>query len=150
MKAIVILAAVILLSACESLDSVPQRAAEVNFEPSAVDNTRLARSEEIAFFRGVDIRTAYSAGKEGLEAAGFAIKRESFERKAIVGEHQITLLDWNIVAGVYLKEQQDGTVAKVVVQRSKDLGWSNYKTGGNWPKRILMGMRIYILESRTE
>lgn len=96
-------------------------------------------------FRGTDMRTAYLAAKAGLADAGFTIKRASFDKGMVIGEHGMTEYDWNIVAGVYLQEATDGPNAKVLVEGSKDIGLWGDMTASSWTQDILKGMRHYIL-----
>jgi hypothetical protein len=35
----------------------------------------------------------------------------------------LTAYDWNVVAGVYIKSENKGSFAKVVVQGSRDVGF---------------------------
>ena len=142
-----LLALALAITGCASLSSVPQGSAEVNFDPRIEGKTGWSRYEEAEFFPGVDLETAFVAGREGLMGAGFEIKRENRQFLTLIGEHGLTLVDWNVIAGVYFEQRRDGVAAKIVVQGSKDFGFFGDKTGDNWTKRILMGMRVYILES---
>jgi len=136
---------IVMLGGCVGLDSVPKSSANVNFEPDLEGRTGWSKYEEVLFFRGVDKRTAYLAAKEGLAEAGFTIKRASYKDGAIIGEHGITKYDWNIVAGVYIKEKSMGTIVKAIVQGSKDVGFWGDMTAESWPQIIFKGMKDYIL-----
>lgn len=139
------------ISGCTSINSMPQTASQVNFAPKSEGRTGWSKYEEVMFFRGVDKRTAYLAGKAGLADAGFTIKRASYEGGTIIGEHGMTAYDWNVVAGVYIRSEEDGSSAKVLVQGSKDIGLWGDMTDSSWTQDILKGMRNYIyLESQIE
>ena len=94
--------------------------------------------------KGVDKRTAYLAAKSGLSDAGFSIKRANFSEGFAIGEHGATKYDWNVVAGVYIHEEKDGSSIKVIAQGSKDLGFQGDMTGKSWPQEIFKSIRQYI------
>jgi len=135
----------LMLAGCASINSLPQSAADIDFSRGKEGRTGWSKYEEVFRFRGVDKRTSYFAAKAGLAHAGFTIKRADYDRAFMIGEHGITAYDWNIVAGVYIREESDGCLAKVLVQGSKDLGFWGDMTGKSWPQEIFEGMREYIL-----
>ncbi len=146
-----ILALSLFLGGCTSINSMPQAASEIDFTQTKEGRTGWSKYEEVLFFRGVDKRTAYLAGKAGLADAGFTIKRADYEKAVIIGEHGITAYDWNVVAAVYIKSQDDGSYAKVLVQGSKDVGFWGDMTASSWTQDIFKGMRNYIfLESQIQ
>ena len=102
--------------------------------------------QEITTFPGVSVRTAFDAAKAGLGDAGFALRKADFEKRMVTGAHGMTTHDWNIVAGVYLREVPEGVQAKVHIEGSKDIGFSGDATSGGWTGEILKGMRKYILD----
>ena len=66
--------------------------------------------------KGVDKRTAYQAAKSGLADAGFTLKRASFDEGFAIGEHGMTAYDWNIVAGIYIKEIETAICLKPLLK----------------------------------
>ena len=62
----------------------------------------------------------------------------------VFGEHGITLHDWNVIAGIYFKETQDGIIVAVIAEGSKDTGFSGDATGDAWTGKILNAMRDYL------
>ena len=144
MKFLLVLGA-LLLSGCVSSGSLPQSAAVANFDPVEEGRTSWSKYEEVFMLNGTDTRTAYLAAKSGLSDAGFTIKRASFDKLYAIGEHGMTAYDWNIVAGVYIKEVQGkGCAVKVQVSGSKDVGFWGDMTAKSWPQEIFKGMRNYI------
>ena len=95
--------------------------------------------------KGVDKRTAYQAAKSGLADAGFTLKRASFDEGFAIGEHGMTAYDWNIVAGIYIKENKTGYMFKAIVEGSKDVGFWGDMTQTSWVEKIFKGIREYIL-----
>lgn len=135
----------VLLTGCVSIGSLPQSAAEVDFNPAMEGRTGWSKYEEVFVLKGTDTRTAYLAAKAGLSDAGFTIKRASFEKLFAIGEHGITAYDWNVVAGVYIKELPgEGCAVKVQVIGSKDVGFWGDMTAKSWPQEIFKGVRKYI------
>lgn len=144
MKRLVALATM-LFAGCVSIGSLPQSATEANFNPAQEGRTGWSKYEEVFVLKGTDIRTTYLAAKAGLSDAGFTIKRASSEKLFAIGEHGITPYDWNVVAGVYVKELPgEGCAVKVQVSGSKDFGLWGDMTAKSWPQEIFKGMRKYI------
>ena len=135
----------LLISGCASVASLPQSAEEANFSTADEGRTGWSKYEEVYFLKGVDRRTAYLAAKEGLATAGFTIKKANYEKGMAIGEHGMTAYDWNVVAGVYMREEKKGTSVKVHVQGSKDVGFLGDMTADSWPQKIFKGMKEYIL-----
>ena len=131
------------LAGCASISSLPQSASQANFN-DAEGKTGWSKYEDVLFLEGVDEKTAYLAAKAGLADAGFTIKKADHEKGAVFGEHGITMYDWNIVAGVYVKGQKDGTAVKAIVQGSKDTGFWGDHTASSWTQDIFKGVRNYI------
>lgn len=134
------------LTSCVSINSLPQSASEIDFDSTKEGRTGWSQYEEVFFLKGVDQRTAYLAAKSGLANAGFTIKKSDYEKLFAIGEHGMTLYDWNIVAGVYIKadEKKKGSSVKILVKGSKDLGILGDMTASSWPQNIFQGMRNYI------
>jgi len=143
--AIVILAATG-MSGCASVRSLPQSADEAGFDSGVEGKTGWSEYQEVATFPGVTVKTAFDAAKAGLGDAGFALRSANLEKRTVIGAHGMTAHDWNIVAGVYLRESPEGVQAKVKVEGSKDIGFSGDATSGGWTGEILKGMRKYILD----
>ena len=135
-----------LLTSCISINSLPQSASEINFDSTKEGRTGWGQYEEIFFLKGVDIRTAYLSAKAGLANANFTIKKADYLKLFAIGEHGITKYDWNVVAGVYIKNDKvrNGVEVKILVKCSKDLGFWGDMTANSWPQNIFQGMRNYI------
>jgi len=144
---IITLFAIALLTGCASINSLPQSAEEANFERDLEGRTGWAEWQDTMYVKKIDKRTAYMAAKSGLSDAGFTIKRASFDKGFAIGEHGMTAYDWNIVAGVYIKPDPNGTMFKTIVEGSKDIGFWGDMTQKSWSQEILKGVREYI---RTE
>lgn len=133
-----------LLANCASLDSLPQSAAAVQFERGEIGRTGWSEYQDIMFVKGISLETAFMAAKEGLATSGFTIKRGSFDRGFAIGEHGMTAVDWNIVAGVYFQARENGVIFKIIAEGSKDIGLWGDHTARSWPQDIFRGIREYV------
>jgi hypothetical protein len=133
-------------SGCASTRSLPASADLAGFDSGQEGKTGWSEYQEITTFPGVSVRTAFDAAKAGLGDAGFALRKADLEKRMVTGAHGMTAHDWNVVAGVYLREVPEGVQAKVHVEGSKDIGFSGDATSGGWTGEILKGMRKYILD----
>jgi hypothetical protein len=136
----------LLASGCASTRSLPASADLAGFDSGQEGKTGWSEYQEITTFPGVSVRTAFDAAKAGLGDAGFALRKADLEKRMVTGAHGMTAHDWNVVAGVYLREVPEGVQAKVHVEGSKDIGFSGDATSGGWTGEILKGMRKYILD----
>lgn len=140
-----------IIAGCASLNSVPQNAKDVDFHNKEEGRTGWSEYKDSVFFKNVDKQTAYLAAKSGLADAGFTIKKATYDKLTVIGEHGITLYDWNVIAGAYIKETPNGSYIKVIVEGSKDVGFWGDMTASSWTQDILKGARNYILtESQIE
>lgn len=140
-----LLLAILTLSGCVSMSSLPQSAAEADFDRGEEGKTGWAEWQDTLYVKGVDARTAYMAAKAGLADAGFTIKKASFEDGFAIGEHGMTAYDWNVVAGVYIKPDEGGAMFKAIVEGSKDVGFWGDMTATSWVEKIFKGVREYVL-----
>jgi len=147
MKRMFLLGAVALgLSGCASVSSLPKSADQAGFDAPREGKTGWSEYQELTTFPGVSTRVAFDAAKAGLADAGFALRKADYAALTVMGAHGMTAHDWNIVAGVYLREVPEGVQAKVIAEGSKDIGFSGDATSGAWTGQILKGMRKYILD----
>ncbi len=59
----------------------------------------------------------------------------------------MTAHDWNILAGVYFVTVGSNTKVKVIIEGSKDIGFSGDVTSDGWSGKILKGMREHLNET---
>tara|TARA_R110000787_G_scaffold18720_1_gene57072 strand:- start:451 stop:870 length:420 start_codon:yes stop_codon:yes gene_type:complete len=122
---------------------LPAEVSEVEFS-APEGKTGWSKYEHIETFHGYDVDQIYEAAKVGLGSAGFSLIRADKSKGIVIGEHGITLHDWNIMSGVYFKKVETATMVKVIVEGSKDTGFSGDVTSDGWSGKILMGMRQYL------
>jgi len=136
-----------LLGGCASTSMLPQTANDVIFEGGKEGKVGWSSYREEAIFKNADKEQVIQAAKSGLGGAGFALEYVNNAEGVVFGEHGMTLHDWNIIAGVYIKEKENDTLIVILVEGSKDIGFSGDVTGGAWTGKILKGMRDYLEEA---
>jgi hypothetical protein len=135
-----------LFSSCASVSMLPKSASEVNFD-SAEGKTGWSKYEHVETFRNRTPSQVYDAAKIGLGDAGFSLRSANKSAGVVIGEHGMTMHDWNVIAGVYFKPFNGGTKAKVIVEGSKDIGFSGDVTSDGWTGKILKGIRQSLNET---
>jgi hypothetical protein len=144
MKKILLLAAAVgLLQSCASVSMLPKDVSVVDFD-SPEGKTGWSQYNHVEMFRGYSPDQIYAAAKVGLGDAGFSLRSADMSKGVVMGEHGITAHDWNVIAGVYFKKVEAGTLVKVIVEGSKDIGFSGDVTSDGWTGKILKGMREYL------
>ncbi|MGM0695139.1 MAG: hypothetical protein ACQEUN_17325 [Pseudomonadota bacterium] len=131
------------LTGCASVSMLPQNASEVNFDTTE-GKTGWSKYEQVETFQGYSLDQVYSAAKVGIGSAGFSLRLADKSKRIVLGEHGMTMHDWNVIAGVYLRERPDATQAKVIIEGSKDIGFSGDVTSDGWSGKILREMRRYL------
>jgi hypothetical protein len=143
MKYLLIALAAILVQGCATIGMLPQDVAEVDFD-TPEGKTGWSQYEHVENFHGYNVDQIYDAAKVGLGDAGFSLRKADKSKGFVIGEHGITLHDWNVLAGVYFRELNDTMKVKVIVEGSKDTGFSGDVTSDGWTGKILKGMREYL------
>ena len=110
--------------------------------------TGWSQYKQVETFRGYKKDRIYAAAKAGLGAAGFALREADMSAGRVVGEHGITLHDWNIIAGVYFRESGMNTDVAIVIEGSKDTGFSGDVTGDGWSGKIIKEMYNYLAQTK--
>lgn len=132
------------LSACASTSSLPRTAGELKGDLRTGD-TNWAQRQDVMIVRGIDRDMAFRAARAGLRAGSFSEASASNADGAVIGRRGMTLNDWNVVGGVYFTPFQDGFMFHARSQGSYDIGYAGDTTGDDWPRRMLNGVRLFIL-----
>jgi len=143
LKSIHLLAIPIIFNSCATVGMLPQSASEVDFS-SAEGKTGWSSYNQFETFRDTTATEIYDAVKVGLGDAGFSLRFADLQKGVVVGEHGMTMHDWNIIAGVYFREFESDTKVKVIVEGSKDIGFSGDVTSDGWAGKILRGTRQHL------
>lgn len=132
-----------MISGCVSVSMLPKDASEVNFE-GVEGKTGWSQYAHVETFHDYTPDQVYEAAKVGLGNAGFSLRVADASKGFVIGEHGMTMHDWNVIAGVYMREETQATKVKVIVEGSKDIGFSGDVTSDGWTGKILKGMREYL------
>ena len=147
LKHLLLLLTVLNLQACmsfASLDSLPQDSQEVSFKlggEGKIGEARYSSIKSFSFEPGI----AYQYAKAALTENGFRVMMSDKENLTILGEHGMTPYDWNVVAGVYIKNLQNSdSIIRLIVQGSKGrVRVRGDVTGSNWTKDIFESLEQY-------
>jgi hypothetical protein len=143
MKYAVLVIAIFAFSGCASVSMLPKSVSEVSFE-TAEGKTGWSKYEHVETFYGYNAKQVYEAAKVGLGNAGFSLRIADISKGLVIGEHGMTAHDWNVIGGVYFRELDQATQVKVIVEGSKDIGFSGDVTSDGWTGKILKGLRDYL------
>jgi hypothetical protein len=146
MKKVLIIIFALSLQSCATIGMLPQDVKEVDFH-SLEGKTGWSEYQHIETFHGYNSEQIYGAAKVGLGNAGFSLREANQSKGVVIGEHGMTMHDWNVIAGVYFKEENNSTIVKVIAEGSKDIGFSGDVTSKGWTGEILKGMREYLNET---
>jgi len=130
-------------SGCASVGMLPKNSNEVNFD-GVEGKTGWSQYQHNENFKNTTIDNIYEAAKIGLGNAGFSLRKADKSMGYVIGEHGMTAHDWNVIAGVYFKKYENDVKVKVIVEGSKDIGFSGDVTSDGWTGKILKGMRDYL------
>ena len=131
------------LTSCATISMLPESAASIDFDaPEGKQGWSKYTHGET--FHGYNPSQLYDALKVGLGNAGFSIRVADKSLGKVVGEHGMTLEDWNVIAGAYFKEKDNATKVMIIIEGSKDIGFSGDVTGDGWSGKILKGAREYL------
>lgn len=135
----------IVLTGCihATMSMLPADAASVNFS-SAEGKTGWSKYEHVTQFPGYSHSQLYEAAKVGLGDAAFSLRTADLSKGVVIGEHGMTAHDWNVMAGVYIKDVAGVPTVKVIAHGSKDTGFSGDVTSEGWTGKILKGMRQHL------
>ncbi len=143
MKSVYLALLALFIQGCATVGMVPKDVSEVDFG-APEGKTGWSQYQHVENFRGYSTDQIYEAAKVGLGNAGFSLRTADRSKGVVIGEHGITLHDWNVIAGVYFKQANEDTKVKVIVEGSKDIGFSGDVTSDGWTGKILKGMREYL------
>jgi hypothetical protein len=140
-KLLLALAAAVLCSGCATRYSLPDSAAEVDFE-APMGKTGWGQYERTEFYPGATPERVRQQVIQGLSQMRFAILDDDPKAAMVIGEHGATLYDWNILFGVYWKTHQNGVLVRYHVEASKDVGFLGDKTQRDWITELHGRLRI--------
>lgn len=142
-KAITIIATIVTMQGCATVKMLPKSSSEVDFY-GAEGKTGWSQYKHTENFSSYTLQQVYDAAKVGLGNAGFSLLKADLNKGMAIGEHGMTMHDWNVIAGVYFVEREGVIKVAVIVEGSKDIGFSGDVTSDGWSGKILKGMRDYL------
>lgn len=125
---------------------VPKDVSEVDFD-GPEGKTGWSQYQQVKTFYGYNADQIYEAAQIGLGSSGFALRFADKSKGTVIGEHGMTMHDWNVIAAVYFKEVDDNTKVKIIAEGSKDIGFSGDVTSDGWTGKILRAMHQYLNET---
>lgn len=143
MRAILIALLAVVAQACTPVDMMPRSASQIDFS-GQTGEVDLAKYRKVETFSGWSRDQIFAAAKVGLGGSGFRLKKVSPSEGYVIGEHGAVLRDWNVVAGVYFMEFEQGIKVVVMAEGSKDIGFNGESAVGIWPDKILERMQRYL------
>ncbi len=143
MKKLIIFSVVVLLQACATVNMMPKSADEIDFYGEE-GKTGWSQYKHFENFRGYTKEQVFDAAKIGLGNSGFSLRKVDLSNGLVIGEHGMTMHDWNVMAGVYFIENGNHTKVAIIAEGSKDIGFSGDVTSDGWTGKILTGMREYL------
>jgi len=121
---------------------MPQSADEIDFSTDRVGDTGWAEWQESITVWAASREELFSAAKYALAVHDYEVKRGEIGKGMVIGEHGMTAFDWNIVAGIYFKEQDDGKYkVRILIEGSKDIGFGGDDTGGASPQAMAAALQ---------
>jgi hypothetical protein len=142
-----LLAAVLLAGGCATTQSLPQSTAEAD---TLLEHDSRGgywpRYRTGAVVPHATLEEVYQAAKAALVANHFAITKEDKDHGIVMGQHGATLFYWNVMAGVYLRQESDDVVVRIVTVGSKDVGFIEIKPS-DFPQKILATMQTSLRAS---
>jgi hypothetical protein len=146
MKKLVIIFLAIFVQSCANIGMVPKDVSDIDFD-APEGKTGWSEYQQVETFYGYNAEQMYEAAKVGLGSAGFSLRYADKSKGTVIGEHGMTMHDWNVIAAVYFKEFDNNTKVKVIAEGSKDIGFSGDVTSDGWTGKILRSIRQYLNET---
>lgn len=125
------LALSLVLAGCASQSSLPSSVSDVDFEAPA-GKVGWAHYERTEFYRGADTAKFRELALHAFRARDFEVLRDEPRQGCIQAEHGATRFDWNVMAGIYYRQEYGGVRARYVIEASKDIGIFGDKTDRDW------------------
>ncbi len=128
-----------LLASCATVNSLPQSPEHVDLHATRFQQGYWPRYAASVTITGRPLSRVYQAARAALVANDFALVRDDPSQGVLMGEHGPTLFYWNVMAGIYLIQQDEDVLVKVVSVGSKDIGFIELQAGV-WPRQLLGSM----------
>lgn len=134
---------IIFAGGCASITMLPENADAVSFG-EAEGKTGWSQYAQEESFSNYSKEQIFEASKAALGMAGFSLRKANIAEGYVIGEHGMTAHDWNIIAGIYFKKIEHKIKLKVIIEGSKDIGFSGDVTSDGWSGKIVLYLRQYL------
>lgn len=131
------------LVGCASRSSLPDGVAEVDFNAPA-GKVGWAQYERTEFYQGITIQRFRELAAQSLRQGNFEVLRDDPLAGCVQGEHGATRFDWNVMAGIYYRQEKGGVRARFVIEASKDIGIFGDKTDRDWITELNGRIRVHL------
>lgn len=131
------------LLGCATQGSLPDAAQEVDFEAPA-GKVGWAQYERTEFYPKISEARFRGLAADALRQTRFEVLLDDAASGCIKGEHGATRFDWNVMAGVYYRQEQGGVRVRYIIEASKDIGIFGDKTDRDWISEIHGRIRVHL------
>lgn len=138
-----LLPGLLLLVGCATQSSLPDSVADVDFGGPA-GKVGWAQYERTEFYQGISPQRFRELAAQSLRQGKFVVLRDDPSAGCVQGEHGATRFDWNIVAGIYYRQEKGGVRARFVIEASKDIGIFGDKTDRDWISELNGRIRVHL------
>lgn len=143
MRPIFIVFSSFILTACASQGSLPDAVSEVDFKaPSG--KVGWAKYERTEFYPSLSTGRYRTLAVDALRQTRFMVLLDNPSSGCIKAEHGATRFDWNVMAGVYYRQESGGVRVRYIIEASKDIGLFGDKTDRDWISEIHGRIRIHL------
>lgn len=143
MRTILIALSALMLTACVTQGSLPDTVGEIDFKaPSG--KVGWAKYERTEFYPSLSTARYRALAIDALRQTRFLVFLDNPSSGCIKAEHGATRFDWNIMAGVYYRQESGGVRVRYIIEASKDIGFFGDKTDRDWISEIHGRIRIHL------
>ena len=135
--------AVLLLAGCVSQHSLPDAAAAVDFDAPA-GKVGWAQYERTEFYPAISAARFRGLAADALRQTRFEVLLDDPASCCLKGEHGATRFDWNVMAGIYYRQEKGGVRVRYIIEASKDIGIFGDKTDRDWISEIHGRIRVHL------
>jgi hypothetical protein len=136
------------LLGCATTASLPQAPSEVVLNPSRFEQGYWPRYTASATIERATVTELFALAKAALTSNRFTVAREDPVQGVVMGEHGMTLMYWNVMAGIYLTQNGNDVLVQVVTVGSKDIGFVELAPS-DFPAKILNSLTT-LARARTK
>ncbi len=128
------------LTGCTSTSNLPARADDVDFALRGRSKARLWHDGAVV--KATDENQIIAAAQTALKVHGLKVKSSDPVTRAIIASKGFTMTTWNVVVGVYFRQQSAGTFdLHVASQNDKDINSVLDDSQDPFPPKIISSIK---------